>query len=146
MACQNCVNNCCIRWCVEELLCSRDCCGCCHIEVLFGPNLDIPAGQWLGQKTDDKRMYPFDPMATDGTQKPKGIAKYHYQTDANGDVLNRWFNPLVPGSLCGEKYGNMYVCGIFRNQDLRGETGAAESAGRGVVLYGDENNGEFKLY
>lgn len=145
MACETCQNNCCIRWCVEELICATDCCGCCHLPVLFGPNLDIPAGQILGQKDADLRFYPFDPFATDGTQIPRGLSKYHYETDANGDVKNRYFNPLVPGSLCGEKYGNVYFCGIFRTQDLVGDVGAAESGRLLRILYGNADSGLVKL-
>lgn len=145
MACETCTSNCCIRWCVEELLCATDCCGCCHIRVMFGPNLDIPAGQILGKKTLDKRFYPFDPFAVDGTQIPRGISKYHYTTDANGDVVNRFFNPLVPNSQCGEKYGNMYVCGIFRTADLIGDVGAAEAGRLLRELTGDTDSGLVKL-
>lgn len=84
MACPTCLNDCCVRPCVEELLCAMDCCGCCHVPILLGENLDIPAGTILGQRTADLKFVPFDPLAVDGSQLPRGIAQYHVQTDAEG--------------------------------------------------------------
>lgn len=129
MACATCLNECCVRPCVEELLCAMDCCGCCHVPILLGENLSIPAGTLLGQRTADLRFIPFDPLATDGSQLPRGILQYHVQTNANGDVVGRYFGYLGLGLDCGPKYSNMYVCGIFRLQDILGDVGAAASAG-----------------
>lgn len=129
MACQTCINDCCIRPCVSELLCALDCCGCCHIPILLGPNLDLKAGQLLGQRSSDLRFFPYDPLATDGTQILRGLLHYHTVTDANGDVIDRYFGYLGLGLACGPKYGNMYVCGIFRIQDLVGDVAAGVASG-----------------
>lgn len=125
MACQTCINNCCVRPCVEELLCAMDCCGCCHVPILIAPSQDLMAGTILGQRTSDLRFAPFDPLATDGTQLPRGILQYHVQTDDQGNVINRYFGFLGLGLECGPKYTNMYICGIFRLQELIGDVGAA---------------------
>lgn len=125
MACQTCINDCCIRPCVEELLCALDCCGCCHVPILVAPSQDIKAGTILGQRTTDLRYAPFDPFAIDGTQLPRGIAQYHVQTDDQGNVINRYFGYLALGMACGPKYTNMYVCGIFRLQDIIGDVASA---------------------
>lgn len=126
--CQTCVNNCCVRPCVAELLCALDCCGCCHIPILVAPNQDLLAGTLLGQRTADLRYAPFDPLAVDGTQLFRGILQYHVTTDANGDVINRYFGYLGLGLECGPKYTNMYVCGIWRLQDLIGDVASAAAA------------------
>lgn len=125
MACQTCINNCCVRPCVEELLCAMDCCGCCHVPILIAPSQDLMAGTILGQRTSDLRFAPFDPLAVDGTQLPRGILQYHVQTDDQGNVINRYFGFLGLGLECGPKYTNMYICGIFRLQELIGDVGAA---------------------
>lgn len=102
-----------------------DCCGCCHVPILLAPNLDIKAGTILGQRTSDLRFAPFDPLAIDGTQLPRGIAQYHVQTDADGNVVGRYFGFLGLGLECGPKYTNMYICGIFRLQDIIGDVASA---------------------
>lgn len=129
MACATCLNECCVRPCVEELLCAMDCCGCCHVPILLGENLDIKAGTLLGQRNADLKFVPFEPLAVDGSQLPRGILQYHVQTNANGDVINRYFGHLGLGLECGPKYSNMYVCGIFRLQDLIGDVASAASSG-----------------
>lgn len=129
MACPTCVNDCCVRPCVEELQCALDCCGCCHLPVLYGEDLNILAGTLLGQRTADLRFVPFDPAAVDGSQLFRGIQKYHISTDAQGRVINRYFGYLGLGLDCGQIYGNMYVCGIFRIQDLIGDVAAAAASG-----------------
>lgn len=128
MACDTCLNSCCIRPCVDKLVCAYECCGCCHLPVLFGPNLDMEAGTIVGMKDSDLRFYPFNPNASDGTQNPLGVTYRHYVTDANGDVNGTRFGPLGLGLECGEKYGNVYFCGIFRTEDLRGDVASAIAA------------------
>lgn len=145
MACPTCVNNCCVRPCVEELLCAMDCCGCCHVPVLLAPNLDLQAGTILGQRTADLRFAPFDPLATDGTQTPKGILQYHVQTDAEGNVVGRYFGMLGLGLDCGPKYTNMYICGIFRTQDLVGDVASAAAAGWLRIFDGTAQSGLAKI-
>jgi hypothetical protein len=146
MPCQTCINDCCVRPCVEELLCAMDCCGCCHVPILLGPNLDIPAGTILGQRTTDLRFFPFQPLAVDGTQLPRGILQYHVQTNANGDVINRYFGHLGLGLDCGPKYTNMYVCGIFRIQDIFGDLASALSAGWARLIDGNpDGSGLFRV-
>ena len=129
MACQTCINDCCVRPCVEELLCALDCCGCCHVPILIIPDQDLKAGTLLGQRTSDLRFGPFDPLATDGRQTLRGIAQYHVQTNSNGDIINRYFGYLGLGLDCGPKYTNMYVCGIFRLQELIGDVASAVAGG-----------------
>jgi hypothetical protein len=97
MACQTCLNDCCVRPCVEELLCAMDCCGCCHVPILLAPNLDLKAGTILGQRSSDLRFAPFDPLAVDGTQTPRGILQYHVLTDGDGNVVHRYFGYLGLG-------------------------------------------------
>lgn len=129
MACQTCVNECCVRPCVEELLCAMDCCGCCHVPVLIIPNQSLKAGTILGQRTSDLRFAAFDPNAVDGTQLPRGILQYHVETDAQGNVINRYFGMFGLGLECGPMYTNMYVCGIFRLQEIIGDVASAAAAG-----------------
>ncbi len=105
-----------------------DCCGCCHVPILLGPSLDLKAGTILGQRTSDLRFFAYDPLAVDGTQSPRGILQYHAQTDVNGNIINRYFGYLGLGLDCGPKYTNMYVCGIFRIQDLVGDVASAVGA------------------
>jgi hypothetical protein len=145
MACPQCISDCCHRWCVEELLCAMECCGCCDLPTLFGPNLNIQAGQLIAQKDDDLRFYPFDPAATDGTQNLLGVARYHIQTNAEGRVLHRYFNPMVPSSECGPIYSNRYVCGLFRTQDIIGDIAAARASGRLLRVEGNDSAGLVKF-
>lgn len=146
MACQTCINNCCHRWCVEELVCAIECCGCCHIPVLMGPNESWHAGQIIAQKDSDLRFYEFDPFAVDGTQVPVGIAKYTVEADAQGNAISRYFNGLSPfAEGCGQPYTNMYVCGIFYTQYLRGDVSAARAAGILRRLEGNDSTGLVKL-
>lgn len=105
-----------------------DCCGCCHVPILLAPSQDILAGTILGQRTSDLRFAPFDPLAVDGTQLPRGIAQYHVQTDDQGNVIGRYFGFLGLGLECGPKYTNMYICGIFRLQDIIGDVASAAAA------------------
>lgn len=136
MACQQCINDCCVRFCVEELLCATDCCGCCHLPTLLAPNLNLQAGTLLGQRTADLRFAPFDPLAVDGTQDLKGILQYHVITDANGNVVHRYFGPFGLGLDCGPLYTNRYVCGIFRTEHLVGDVASAVAAGGLRILEG----------
>lgn len=106
-----------------------DCCGCCHIPILLGPNLDLEAGTLLGQRTADLRFAPFDPLAVDGTQLFRTILKFHVQTDDQGNIINRYFGQYGLSLECGPLYTNAYVCGIFRTQDLRGDVAAAVASG-----------------
>ncbi len=145
MSCPTCINDCSHRWCVEELLCAVECCGCCDLATLFGPNLDIPAGQLIAQKDSDERFYPFDPAATDGRQEPLGIARYHIKTNENGQPYHRYFNPLVPSSECGPLYSNRYVCGVFRTQDIRGNIQAAFATHRLLKVEGNAQTGLVKF-
>lgn len=128
MACNTCQTNCCIRPCVERLHCAYECCGCCHLPVLLGPNLDMEAGTIVGMNDTDLRFYPFDPSADDGTQVPLGVTYEHYVTNAAGDIIGNRFGPLGLGLECGEKLGNVYFCGIFRITDLRGDIASAIAA------------------
>lgn len=143
--CPTCISNCCHRWCVEELLCALECCGCCHLPTLFGPNLDIQAGQLLGQKDSDLRFYPWNPLATDGTQDLLGIAMHHLTTTAEGRVTNRFFQGLVPFIDCGQPYDNRYVCGIFRTQDIIGDITTARATGRLLRIEGNDSAGLVRL-
>lgn len=129
MACQNCVGKCELRICIEDLRCAYDCCGCCHLPILLAPDLDLKAGTLLGQRTSDLRYAPFDPLAVDGTQLFRGILQYHVITDEDGNVVHRYFGHLGLGLDCGPLYTNMYVCGIFRLQDLVGDVASAAAAG-----------------
>jgi hypothetical protein len=52
--------------------------------VIFGPNLTILKGTFLGKKTADQKMYAYVNGAGDGTQVPSAIAMYTFKTDANG--------------------------------------------------------------
>lgn len=146
MACEQCLNNCCIRPCVEELKCALDCCGCCHIPILLIPNLDIQAGTILGQRASDLRYGPYDPLAVDGTQIPRGFAHYHVLSNDDGDVVGRYFGLLGLGLECGQKYTNMYVCGIFRTQDIVGDLASAQATPNfGRIIDGTVDAGLFKL-
>lgn len=129
MACPTCLGKCELRICVEELHCVYDCCGCCHIPVLLAPNLDLKAGTLLGQRDADLRFDVFDPLASDGTQRFRGILKYHVMTDDQGNVVHRYFGHLGLGLDCGPLYTNMYICGIFRLQDLIGDVASAAASG-----------------
>lgn len=125
MACATCVNECCVRPCVEQLECAMDCCGCCHIPVLLAPNVSLKAGTILGQRTSDLRFDAFDPLAVDGRQIPRGLLMYHAVTNDQGAVIDRYFGHLGLGLECGPLYTNMYVCGIFRIQELIGDVASA---------------------
>lgn len=129
MPCQNCLGKCQVRPCVEELLPAYECCGHCDLPFLLGPNLDLEAGTIIGQRTTDLRFYPFDPNASDGTQLPRAILRYHVRTDDQGNVIDRYFGPLGLGLECGQPYTNAWVCGIFRLQDLFGDVAAAAASG-----------------
>lgn len=126
--CPTCINKCAHRWCVDMLLCAFDCCGCCHLLGVFVEDADIPAGTLLGER-NDKRLGPFDPLATDGLQNFMGIAMHHITTDENGEVLPRVYNPYTPSANCGPLYDNFYVCGIFFENQLFGDVDAAIAAG-----------------
>lgn len=128
MACVNCTGKCELRPCVEQLLCALDCCGCCHVPVLLAPNQDIKAGTILGQRESDLRFVPFDPLASDGSQLPRGIAMYHAITDNDGNIVDRYFGYLGLSLGCGPLYTNMYICGIFRLQDIIGDVASASAA------------------
>ena len=145
MACATCINNCCQRWCVDVLVCALDCCGCCHIPVLMGPNQSWHAGQIIAQKDSDLRFYEFDPFASDGTQVPTGLAMHTVDSDENGNAISRYFTGLVPAAECGQPYTNMFVCGIFYTQYLRGDVAAARAAGLLRRLEGNDSNGYVKL-
>lgn len=123
-----------------------DCCGCCHIPVLLGENLDLKAGTLLGQRTSDLRFVPFDPTATDGSQLFRGILQYHVQTDDQGNVVGRYFGLLGLGLECGPQYSNMFVCGIFRLQELFGDVASAAASGILKLLDGNPGgNGLVRL-
>ena len=59
--------------------------------------------------------------------------------------MTRYFSGLVPSSDCGQPYTNMYVCGIFYTQYLRGDIAAARAAGLLRRLEGNDSNGYVKL-
>lgn len=145
MACQACINDCCQRWCIDHLVCALECCGCCHIPIMMGPNQSWHSGQIIAQKDSDLRFYNFDPLATDGTQNPLGIAMYTVESDANGKAMQRYFNGLVPAANCGQPYTNMYICGIFFTQFLRGDIAAARAAGLLQRKEGNDSTGYVKL-
>lgn len=112
----------------------------------MGPNQSWHAGEIIAQKDDDLRFYVFDPNATDGTQHPLGIAMWNVESDAMGNAINRYFNAQVPSaSGCGQPYTNMYICGIFRTQELRGQVGAARAAGLLKRKEGNDTAGIVKL-
>lgn len=146
MACQTCINQCCVKPCVEELVCHYECCGCCHIPVLLIPDQDLPAGTILAQRASDLRFGPFDPLATDGLQFPKGFLKYHVLTDENGNVVHRYFGYLGLGLDCGQPYTNMYICGIFRTQDIVGDLASAVATPNfGRIVEGTVDAGLVKI-
>lgn len=145
MACNNCINNCCQRWCVDELECALECCGCCHIPVLMGPNQIWRAGEIIAQKDSDMRFYIFDPFATDGTQVPLGLAKYVIESDENGYPYSRYFNGLVPAAECGPLHTNMFICGVFFTQQIHGDVAAARAAGLFTRKEGNDSVGYVKL-
>lgn len=145
MACDTCVNNCCTRPCVDELLCAISCGDCCHIPVLMLPNLDLEAGTILAQQTSTQRFGAFNPLANDGLQVPVGILKYHIQTNDAGDITGRYFGIFGLGLDCGPKYTNMYVSGFFRTQELRGDVASAIAAGLLRLIDGSVDAGLVKL-
>lgn len=88
------------------------------------------AGTILGQRQSDQLFVPFDPNATDGSQQPRGLLHYHVKTNEEGEVVGRYFGMFGLGmESCGPKYTNMYVCGIFRLEDIVGDVAAAAASG-----------------
>ena len=145
MACENCINKCCQRWCVDRLDCALDCCGCCHIPILMGPNQSWHSGEIIAQNDTDLKFYIFDPYPTDGTQVPLGLAMYSVDSDENGTPHDRYFNGLVPGADCGPLHTNMYICGIFYTQQVHGDVASARAAGLLSRKEGNDSVGYVKL-
>lgn len=92
-----------------------------HLEpVAYGPNLTINRGQAMAPKTSDGKFYPFNAIATDGTQRFEGFAQYSCATDANGLVY------LVTGTTPAGatvytppgNYSSLYTAGVFNPNDL----------------------------
>lgn len=113
----------------------RSGCGCCNIEIVLIPSTQYLAGMILGERAGDGRFGPFDPAATDGRQIPRGILKFKVQTDDAGAIYGNEYNAY--GIDCPRLTTAMYVCGIFRTEEIVGNLAAAVSTGLfGRVLQG----------
>lgn len=143
-SCPKC-GECCVEGCSHKVICAITCCGCCHLPVLFGPNQKIYAGTILAQSTEDQLFYKYDP--TDDTLDiPRGISVYSVETNENGEILK--YSSMFVGSLCNKLEDNMWVCGIFRIEDVIGNLAAALNyPGFGAILVGEVNGtGLWKLH
>lgn len=141
-SCPNC-GGCCIEGCLHELKCLYECCGCCTIEVCFGANLTLSAGTIVAQNHEDLLMYEYDPT-NDLLDVPVGITRYRVETDGDGNLTHR-HAPLF-ADKCQGCSTNIYVCGMFRTQDLHGAIAAAISHARFNVIIGTAySNGIFGL-
>lgn len=143
--CPNC-GGCCVEACLNEIKCLYDCCGCCTIEVVPGPNQTLNAGTILAENLEDQCFYAYDPT-NDLLDCPAGVLRYRIETDADGNILNN-FAPLF-GEKCGRRTTNMYICAIFRTQDLHGNVAAAFAKGSsfGRVVTGTPySNGIVRLF
>lgn len=142
--CPTCIGPCCHRWEPCQIFCATDCCGCCPLPTIYGPNQTIEAGTIVAQRASDLLFFPFDPTATDGLQEPLGIQEWTITIDANGRV-QQYFNPFVPTSECGPLYSNRFICGIFYTQQLKGDVAAAWATGRLVRVEGTISSGLSKF-
>lgn len=131
--CPNC-GGCCVEGCLNELKCLYECCGCCTIEVCFGPNLSLPAGSLVAQSRQDNLMYAYDPTNED-LDELVGITRYRVETDDDGNLTHK-YAPLF-ANKCNGCSTNVYVCGMFRTRDLHGSiASAASSSSRFSIILG----------
>lgn len=155
MANQNCTScpECCAELCPNPKIDCVTCdagtgtggCGCCTIEVVLLPSTTYLAGMILGERSSDGRFGVFDSAATDGRQTPRGILKFKVTTDENGAVHGNEYNPY--GIDCPRLTTPMYICGVFRTEEIIGDLAAATSTGLfGRVVQGPyDGPGLFKL-
>lgn len=125
MACENC-QPCETQLCEpKRIKCVYSCGCCCHIPVVPGANINALAGTIMAEKTSDKKWYPYDPNATDGTQYPRGVLEYDLVTDSSGDVQVNGYGHTMFGPHCPPNYINVYICGTFRTEETSGNLAAA---------------------
>lgn len=140
--CPSC-GGCCVEGCLNEIKCLYECCGCCTIEVCFGPNLKLSAGTIVAENKNDLRFYAFDPN-NEELDKPVGILRYTIETDEDGNLTHK-HAPLF-ANKCNGCATNVYICGIFRTQELHGNVAAATSYNRFETITGTPySNGIFGL-
>lgn len=143
--CPNC-GGCCVEGCLHELKCLYECCGCCTIEVCFGPNLSLPSGTIVAENKTNQLFYPYDPT-NDDLDIPAGITRYRIETDADGNLTHK-HAPLF-ANHCNGCATNIYLCGTFRTQDLNGNVAAAFAKGSnfGRIVTGTAySNGITRLF
>ena len=88
--------------------------------VEMGPNLSWVQGQILGQKTADKKCYPYDNTKSDGTEVAQYIAQRTGHTDANGQVYYGIDTPTDGPLAMAEPTLDVYYGGTFKVAELIG--------------------------
>lgn len=89
----------------------------------------IPAGTVLGQKTSDKKYYPYSNAASDGTQTARG-------------VLRRPVDTGTVASPANDQVSNIVIQGILKYSMVQGADAAALTDLGAVV---DTVRGTFKF-
>lgn len=89
----------------------------------------IPAGTVLGQRTADKKYYPYSNAATDGTQTARGVLRRPVDT---GTVV----------TTANDQVSNIVIQGILKNSMVQGADAAALTDLGAVV---DTVRGTFKF-
>ena len=148
MARQDCPEcpECCSEECFEQLECVYSCDCCCHIEIVPAPSQALLAGTLMAQRTADNLWLPYNPLAVDGLQYPRGVLKFTTTVNADGDITNMGVTFL--GAMgCGPKTTYMYICGSFMVADTIGNLAAAlGNPGFGRMLEGSvDGPGVWKL-
>lgn len=141
--CPTCGQTCTIKACPGEL--KPSClCACPSKEIRPAPSKNLLAGTIMAQRSTDGFWDAYDPNATNGLEYPRGVLKYHTVTDETGRVIR---NTEPFGTGCGPLTTQIFICGIFRNEQTVGDLAAAlAQPGFGRLLVGFVGSaGEWKL-
>jgi hypothetical protein len=104
-----------------------------HNAGVFGPSLTIVAGQALGKKTADGKLYAYADANSDGTQACVGYSIYSFVTDANGQAFIG--GSTTPGEDNPPQTTMPYYwAGVFDTADLTGHDAAALADLKGFVM------------
>ena len=142
--CVNC-NSCCTPACDGEIFCVSSCGCCCTVDIRVAPGLTLGAGTIIAQRTADGFFVPFSPVASDGSQDPRGVLRYDTQTDADGAIISNF--PML-SALCPPLYTSMFKCGEFRTEETIGDLASAlaEPGFGRLVIGGPVGPGTWKLF
>lgn len=92
-----------------------------HLEpIAFGASLTVSKGQAIAVKTADKKGYPLNIAATDGTQIFEGFSEYSFATDANGVAYIVDSGTAAGATVYTGQFSTMgvYTSGYFNPNDL----------------------------